>query len=342
MYDFVVIGDIMVDRIITLTDPDVINSFSAQEHKISLPFPSKMRLEVPPETQAGGNAYNTAYTMRKLGLEVALYTVVGTDYAGQKMLERIKDLGVNCDLVQTDQVNETNSAVILNVASDRLVLGYHFNRTYRLPEIPETKYVYLTSVGEDDSALFKQVVEQKQQKGFKLIFSPGTLQVTESFTDIKEVMLHTDILILNKEEALKVSRLNTDSNEYLLRGLHNFGPKLVIMTRSDHGSIAFDGKDFTKVGALQVEVVESTGAGDCYAATVGTGLLLEKDLPTAMGWGAVHAANSILTVGATTGILDRGELEKKYSESIDMLKYTEASDADVEIPKPTEHYGEPS
>lgn len=342
MFDFVVIGDVIVDRILTINNSDVINSIDTRDHTVSFPFPGKMHLETAPETHAGGNAYNTATTIKKLGLNVALFSVVGSDQAGQQMIEEIKQLGVDCSLVTTDPEKETNSSVILNINSDRLVMSYHHQRNYNLQQMPDTKYVYLTSIGENDLPLFKSVIEHKKQKEFKLIFSPGTLQVNEDFSDVREVMANSDVLILNKEEAIKISRLNTESNEHLLRGLAKFGPKVIIITRSDRGSIAFDGTNITKVGALKVKPVESTGAGDCFAGTVISGLAYGKDVATAMGWGAVNAASAISAIGGTTGLLTKEELEQQYAEKVGNLVYTEATSSEIGIPKVSEHYGDNS
>ncbi|MBL8015418.1 MAG: carbohydrate kinase family protein [Candidatus Doudnabacteria bacterium] len=338
MFDFVVIGDIVIDRILHLSHSDIINSIDPQKHTVTLPFPNKIQLDVAPSTNAGGNAYNVATAMKKLGLNVALYSVIGNDFEGQKMLDEIKAAGVNCDLVTKDENAETNSAVILNIRGDRLVMSYHQPRKYSLPDIPDTKFVYLTSIGEDDQELFKQVLELKQKKGFKLIFSPGTLQVTEPFAEVKDVIAASDLLILNKAEAISMSRLNTESNEYLMQGLFKYGPKQIIITRSDRGSIAYDGKGFVKVGALKVTPVESTGAGDCFAASVGAAIAYEKDIATAMGWGAVNAANAICSVGATTGLLTKDELEAQYNEKVSQLVYTEATSSEIKIPKVSEHY----
>ncbi len=338
MLDFLVIGDIMVDRILRLADPEIINTIDTKVHTVTLPYPSKNRLTTPPEVHGGGNAYNVASAMRKLGLETALYTIVGKDSDGQRMLGAVKELGVNCDLVQVDEEHETNSAVILSINSDRVVFSYHYERNYQLPQIPPTKYVYLTSVGENDLPLFQQVIAQKEQLGFQLIFSPGTLQVSEAFTDVHEIMQHTDVLILNKPEAAKISRLNTESNEYLLQGLHKLGPKTVIITRSERGSVAFDGNNTYKVGALPVQPVECTGAGDCYAATVSAALAIGNDIPTAMAWGAINSASVITSIGATNGQLERPALEQMHAEKKDQLKYEEATSSEVGIPKPTESF----
>lgn len=343
MFDFVVIGDIMIDRILNVTNPEIVRTIDTVKHTVTFPYPNKINLLKAPETQPGGNAYNAAHCLKQLGLNTALYTIVGTDHDGQKMIEDIKAKGVDCSLVQTDNEQETNSAIILNINSDRTLFSYHFPRKYVLPTLPETKYVYLTSIGEDDLVLFKSVVEQKAKLNFKLIFAPGTLQVTEELGDVRDILQATDLLILNKSEAVKLSRLNTESNDSLLHGLQRLGPKSVIITRSERGSVALeDGNEVLKVGSLEVQVVESTGAGDTYAATVGGALALGKSLKEAMELGALNSANAIQSVGGTTGQMAKEDLEKMYQEKVSQLKYVEATSSEIGIPKPSEHFGNDS
>jgi ribokinase len=323
MYDFIVIGDILIDRIIRITDSEVLNSIDVKAHTVCLPFPSKMQLSTPPHSGGGGNVYNAAHALQNLGLSTAVFSMVGKDPEGDFLVNDLKSAGINIDMIQRDEQNATNSSFIFSIAGDKVSISHHFQRDYKLPQLPETKYVYLTSLGEHDQPVFTEVIAQKQKLGFKLIFSPGTLQVTEPLSDIKEVLQHTDILILNKEEAKKLTRLNTDSNETLLKALSAFGPKQVVMTRSQYGSIGFEGENYIKVGALPVDVVESTGAGDTYAATVGASLAKGKDLKTAMELGALNAASVITQVGRINGLLNMSILEQKHTSAASQLAYVE-------------------
>lgn len=322
MFDFIVIGDLAVDRLLRITDSTIVDSIDPNAHTVTLPYPSKVRLAKAPITIGGGNSFNAVKTLSKLGLQTALYTVVGTDEDGQRMLEQLKQLGVDCSLVQTDEVEPTNNSFILSIGSDRVLFSHHHQREYKLPELPETRFVYLTSVGENDKLLFDQVIANKQKRDFKLVFSPGTLQTTEEFSDIKAIMAVTDYLIVNKQEAKVLSRLASDSNENLLSGLAGMGPKNIIITRAAHGSIAFDGQNTIKVGALQVPAVETTGAGDTYSATVAAALSLGVTLETAMQWGAVNAAQVISSIGVDK-MLDRATLEANLQTQVSNLVYTE-------------------
>lgn len=324
MLDFIVIGDFTVDHILKVADPDIINSVDELKYTVTFPFPSKLHLGDKPETHAGGNAYNAATALAKLGLQTGVYSIIGDDANGEGMKRDLVKAGVNCDMVVIDKEgNETNNAFVITIGGDRLILGYHNLRKYELPHLPATKYVYLTSVGEDDVPLFTEILKQKEQQNFQLVFCPGTRQIQEHFTDVKEVMLHTDVLILNKKEAKDLSRLQTESDENLLSGLHRLGPKVVVMTRSHKGSMAYDGKNYYKVGALPVETVETTGAGDSYASTLCAALSMGETLEEAMKWGAINAAHVVMKYGATDGLLDAATLKKELAANTDKLKYVE-------------------
>jgi sugar/nucleoside kinase (ribokinase family) len=117
--------------------------------------------------------------LSKLKSNVAIQTVVGTDEAGTQLESDLKTNGINTELIRKDAKNPTNSSYILSISSDRTLFSYHYSRNYELPELPETRYVLLTSIGEDDKRLFDALIAQKKTKNFQLIFSPGTRQVKE-------------------------------------------------------------------------------------------------------------------------------------------------------------------
>jgi len=332
MYDFFIIGDIQLDHVMIVSDPDIVRTVDDRSHTVTLPFPTKIQVDTAPQIFPGGNAYNAAYSISKLGLSVGIYSVIGNDHEGDNVIQELKAGGIETKHIVKDKDSGTNKSMILNIASDRIVFSHHHLREYSLAEIPNCKYVYLTSVGEDDLELLEKVAEQKEQKGYKIIFSPGTRQIEEPFTEVRSILEHTDILVLNKREAQALSRLNSDSNKNLLQGLHRFGPKIVVMTRSNRGSIAFDGEVYTEVGALKVDGLDTTGAGDTYSSTLGAALLMEKDLKTAMEWGAINSAHVISAMGSTNGLLDKNAIETLYPEMSQQLEYIDSPYAVTQEP----------
>jgi len=118
----------------------------------------------------------------------------------------------------------------------------------------------------------------------------------------------SDLLLLNRHEARQLTHVD-DQPKVLLEALKRLGPTTVVMTDGTHGSYAFDGERYLRTGVMPVPVVDRTGAGDGYGATVLVALQLGRPLAVAMAWGTVQAAHVVGVYGATPGLLRRRRLQ---------------------------------
>ena len=76
------------------------------------------------------------------------------------------------------------------------------------------------------------------------------------------------------------------------------GPKIVTVTLGDQGSLAYDGKAFTKGGIVPCNVVDTMGAGDSYIAGFLMGILEKKPLEECMYMGAENSSVTLEYNGA--------------------------------------------
>jgi sugar/nucleoside kinase (ribokinase family) len=314
--EFVVIGDVVMDRIIRLPGDDARLQVNNDEARLGLPLGAKVPLAQPPQNTPGGNAFNVAATLGKLGVKTQIYTVVGGNGEARTIINKLAGVGVGDKLILKDEQSETNTSTILSAGNDRIIFSYHATRNYKLPTLPRTKYVYLTSVGEDDVPLYKQLLQAKAHNDFELIFSPGSRQLNESFAEIKPIVEQSAYVIFNREEAKRLIDIREEiDDESLLRRVQQLGAKNVIMTNGKSGAVALEatGK-MTRVGALQVEVVENTGAGDTFSATAIALIERGYDMQTALGAAACHAAALVQTSDHFNALLTLEELLIYYQE----------------------------
>ena len=105
-----------------------------------------------------------------------------------------------------------------------------------------------------------------------------------------------DVLFANEDEIMSLTRAATfDEAVEAIRGR----PAIAAITRSARGSIVVTSSATHEVPAAAVaEVVDTTGAGDLYAAGFLYGLATERDLPTCARLGGIAAAEIIGHVGA--------------------------------------------
>jgi len=157
----------------------------------------------------------------------------------------------------------------------------------------------------------------------KIAFNPGNWQRKEGKEIIQQVLQHTEILFVNKEEAEQLlfhhygEKVDNTENyiEALARSLQKLGPKIIVITNGRHGSYALDGAgEFHSQEMFPGKVVERTGAGDAYASGFLAATLHGLSVPDAMQWGSFNAASVVSKIGAEAGLLKKEEMEEKVGK----------------------------
>ncbi|NKE45568.1 adenosine kinase [Roseomonas frigidaquae] len=105
----------------------------------------------------------------------------------------------------------------------------------------------------------------------------------------------TDILFANESEIL--SLYETDDLDTAVARVRQ-EVSLAAITRSEHGSLVVAGAEQWQVAAVPTQVVDTTGAGDAYAAGFLAALAQGKALAECGRWGSVAAAEAISHFGA--------------------------------------------
>ena len=82
---------------------------------------------------------------------------------------------------------------------------------------------------------------------------------------IEEVLGLFDIVKPNELEGRVLTGIDCRENPYqAARIIHSWGPKIVVVTLAELGSIIFDGSEFVDIPPYEVDLLDSTGAGDTY------------------------------------------------------------------------------
>src|SRR5206468_5277688 len=105
----------------------------------------------------------------------------------------------------------------------------------------------------------------------------------------------TEVLILNREEAVFVSDGDYNNLHDLLDRLHGLGAKTVVITDGPAGAYASDGHQ-----RLQMPLYpdpeppkERTGAGDAFASTFVAALAKGNTLEGALQWAPINSMNAV-------------------------------------------------
>jgi Sugar kinases, ribokinase family len=309
MLDIISIGDAALDTFLKLQDALVAHIKGRKIDQLCMNFGDKIPVKTMNQRMAG-NALNNAVGSARLGMKAAFYSVIGNDETGEQIEKRMKHEGVSTKYLHIQKGSSTNYSVVLNFQGDRTILQYSYPRIYSLPnDLEPARWIYYTAVGKNHAALEKQIVKYARKNHTKIAFNPGTSHIKLGVAKMKDILRHTEILFVNKEESELMVGDSTDIPGLLYR-LHELGPHLAVITDGKNGAYASNSVNTYYLPVFPAKVVEVTGAGDAFATGFLAGLFYGLSVPEAMLWGTANSAGVIGKVGPQEGLLTRPGLAK--------------------------------
>jgi len=285
------IGDVMLDVIARINvSPQKINFGSDTASRIS--------------TSSGGAAGNVAAWLTRTDARSTIVSHVGDDPAGAAIVSEFDALGVaHGDLVIP---GETSGVVVVLVDSsgERTMFpdkGANSSLTIAdLPDLSTFQAVYISGYAllnplARDGVL--AMIEKIKADGLPIYFDPASVG---SMKDVADKELHTwfslmDVLLLNEEESIYLT--GSVDIERALDYLLDFS-EVVVIKRGSAGAIAKTrGYDSISLPAVATNVVDTTGAGDSFAAGFIATFSKNRDLTAALQAGGELAAGCVAIVG---------------------------------------------
>jgi len=285
------IGDVMLDVIARINvSPQKINFGSDTASRIS--------------TSSGGAAGNVAAWLTRTDARSTIVSHVGDDPAGAAIVAEFDALGVDHgDLVIP---GETSGVVVVLVDSsgERTMFpdkGANSRLTAQdLPDLNSFQAVYISGYAllnplARDGVL--AMIEKIKADGLPIYFDPASVGAMK---DVADKELHNwfsmmDVLFLNEEESIYLT--GSVDIERALNYLLDFS-QVVVIKRGSAGAIAkARGFDSISLPAFAATVVDTTGAGDSFAAGFIASYSKNHDLTAALQAGGELAAGCVAIVG---------------------------------------------
>lgn len=260
---------------------------------------------------AGGSAANTIAALARLGVKTGFVGCVGSDEEGEFILRDLRKEGIDTGAIEKRKAQTGLILGFVDEHGERALYAYpgannelRINRK-NLAYAKRAKYLHLSSfVGERSYEAQRKLL--KRLGGVKISFAPGMLYARRSIEELKLIVQRCEVIFLNREET----RLLTGSEyEQGAQMLLSMGAKVVAITLGSKGCyIAAKDKNFTSP-AFKTKVVDTTGAGDAFAAGFIYGLLKELPLEASAKLGNKLAALCIAKMGARTGLPKKKEIK---------------------------------
>jgi sugar/nucleoside kinase (ribokinase family) len=263
----------------------------------------------PGRELSGGSAGNTAAGLAALGCRAGFIGQVATDQLGTIYAHDIRSLGVAFDTPPRGDVGATGRCLILVTADAQRTMNTFLGAAQRLgPEcvdaaqVASARIVYLEGYlwdPEEPRAAMYATMNAARQAGTKVAFTLSDSFVVERHRDDLLGLLderRIDILFANEAEILQLA--GQDGFDDAVAKVAPLVETLVV-TRGEHGAVASCGAEHARVAAEPIgRLVDTTGAGDLFAAGFLAGQARDLRLQASLQLGAVCAAEIIQHYGA--------------------------------------------
>ena len=263
----------------------------------------------PARELSGGSAGNTAAGLAALGCKAGFIGQVADDQLGTIYQHDVESLGVDFIVAARADVGATARSLILVTPDAQRTMNTFLGAAQMLDksdidpaEVAAAGIVYLEGYLWDPPApraAMEKAIDAAHAAGRKVAFTLSDTFCVDRHRDgfwqlIKDGRI--DILFANEAEAAAMTE--GDDVEAAIARLAEFVPVLVV-TRSEKGATAIAGGERAHVPAQPIErLVDTTGAGDLFAAGFLAGQALGKSLEASLTLGAIAAAEVIQHYGA--------------------------------------------
>lgn len=313
--DVLSVGDVVTDAFIKLLPHEAKIEHPNSHHPLlCMTFGTKIPFDEAIVVDGVGNSPNAAVCFARLGLNSSLYANVGDDMVGEQILLSLRAHRVSTEFVRVNKGMASNYHYVLSYGADRTILIKHEAYPYRWPSIPKVsqpRWIYLSSIGEKARHIHDDIASYlASNPEVKLAFQPGTFQIREGVKKLQELYSRTELFAVNLEEAQQVTASDSRDIPTLIRILHGYGPKIVVITDGPNGSYASDGETIYSMRNYPdpKNPFDRTGCGDAYTSTFLAALVAGESIITALKWSPINPMSVVQQLGAQAGLLSKPKL----------------------------------
>ena len=250
---------------------------------------------------SGGSAANTMSGLAKLGIEAGFLSKIGKDEVGQFFEKQMNDSHVQPLMLKSDTPSGRVQALV-TVDGERtfatcLGAAAEMCADDIKPELLDGWDIfYVEGYLVANPTMLRKAIETAKAQGMTIAIDLASYNVVEESREflLELVNNYVDIVFANEQEAKALTGLEPEA------ALHYIAERcdIAVVKIGAKGAYIQRGNETATIPPMNADVVDTTGAGDMWAAGFLAGLVKGKDLQTCGMMGAIVAKNIIEVVGA--------------------------------------------
>jgi sugar/nucleoside kinase (ribokinase family) len=259
----------------------------------------------------GGSVANTVHGLASFGVRTAFIGKVGNDELGKQYANGLSEIGASPQLFTSS--TPTGVAMALVTPDSERTFATYLGAAIEMPSEDITMdlfrsfdIAYVEGYLVQNHALIRKVVEMARKAGLIIAIDLASYNVVEENIDfLKEIIKdHIDIIFANEDEVKAFTGMEPEEAILSLMDICD----IAVVKLGKQGSIIYNGTDLIRIGIAGTTCVDTTGAGDLYAAGFLYGLSCNFDLETCGRIAAITAGHVIKGYGARMDLARWDEL----------------------------------
>ena len=254
----------------------------------------------------GGKGFNQSCALARAGVPVYHAGTVGDD--GLIFYDTCEDFGVDTEYLRSTSGRCGHAIIQVDKAGSNCIMLYGgANMRITRKQVDEV----LSHFGPKDYIILQNeiseldyIIEQAFMKGMIIVLNPSPFNERLLACDLGKV----SYFILNETEAGQLTGEIAPSAMLQTMGTSYPNAKIVL-TLGDKGAVYHHGNEEIFQPAYPVQVVDTTGAGDCFTGFFMAGIFKKKTIKEAMALAAKAAAMCIGKAGAAESMPFLSEVE---------------------------------
>lgn len=252
----------------------------------------------------GGSAANVSVALSKLGIQTSFVGKLGGDFNSLLLIKEFIREGVDISNLKIEPNKKAPEPVVfvdLN-GEKRIIAPYGEDIAISIDSPEEIDWELLTSarclyIGDMFREVSAVISSYGQNFNKLVVYRPSTVYLKQGVESLEPILKNTSHFLMNKKgwellESSSNGKLKT-ANDLL-----DYGCSTVIITQGIHGCTVYRHEKEFNVPAKKVDVVDTTGAGDAFAAGLIKGLLENNDLYDAVRLALRYASHVVQYTGA--------------------------------------------
>lgn len=258
----------------------------------------------------GGKGANQAVAMGKLGADVKMIGMVGSDASGSELKLNLSKMGVVDAVSVTDSAPTGTALIMVGADADNSIVVIEGANGALKPETVNESWFDGVDIVvlqlEIPYETVKKSLEMAKKLGKLTVLNPAPAKALDS-----DLLSNVDLLVVNETEFECVSGVHYTNLDSLKAGYEKLGIKQLVLTLGKKGATYYDGIMVTHVPAMSVKAIDTTAAGDSFIG----GLLYEYSRGTSMlealEFATEVAAFTVTKLGAQSALPSMADLMER-------------------------------